>query len=88
MLKKTVRDKNVRDGSADNAIFKRKIYFKKSVAKIAKFRSLKNSNSHCLLSVLFFIIGLLERTRSSCDLLVLITSFTINHRAESWKFSE
>ena len=47
MLKKTVRDKNVRDGSADNAIFKRKIYFKKTVAKITKFRSLKNSNSHC-----------------------------------------
>ena len=47
MLKKTVRDKNVRDGSADNAIFKRKIYFKKFVAKITKFRSLKNSNSHC-----------------------------------------
>ena len=41
-----VRDKNVRDGGADNAIFKRKVYFKKSVPKIAKFRNFENSKSH------------------------------------------
>ena len=46
MFKKTVRGKNVRDGSADNAVFKRKVYFKKSVPKIAKFRNFENSKSH------------------------------------------
>ena len=46
MFKKTVRGKNVRDSSADNAVFKRKVYFKKSVTKIAKFRNFENSKSH------------------------------------------
>ena len=46
MFKKTVRGKNVRDGSADNAVFKRKVYFKKSVAKVAKYRNFENSKSH------------------------------------------
>ena len=36
----------MRDGSADNAVFKRKLYFKKSVTKIIKFGNFENSKSH------------------------------------------
>ena len=50
MFKKTVRGKNVRDGSADNAVFKRKVYFKKSVTKIAKFRNFENRKKSQLTS--------------------------------------
>ena len=82
MFKKTVRGKNVRDGSADNAVFKRKVYFKKSVTKIAKFRNFENSKIHSWLPVSFLIIGL--QGTNTLLLWFIVVNHQFYHKSESW----
>ena len=68
MFKKTVRDKNVRDGSADNAIFKRKSISIILFLKLLTLETLKIAK--VTIDFLFHSSSLAskERTRSSCDL--------------------